>query len=427
MRTPPAAVFYAALLWFCASAPALAQDYVPTTVTFSGTELSQAELLAFTGLRPGEQVSREQMQAAADKLTGSGLFIDARFSFDGETLQFDLKPSPAVVPVEYDNFPWWDDAALNAAVAARVPLFHGAIYPGGPMREEVTAVLAGLLETKGVRGPVITTAAVGNESHDQVAIRYHIDTPTVVVGTFHIENYSGVWTQPLEAVEKSAAGEKIDGSIRDKLADEVREVYGSRGFIDMTMTAPAWGTPLLVTGEIAVPVRATITSEGGQYHVEGMHLTGDVFMTQEEFEKRAKLHSGDVANEEVWTQIKEMVAAPYRTHGYLDAKIDAAPTLDRAQHTVDYTITVVPGAVYHMGKLTLVNLDEKQKAELMPYWLLHKGDVFNGDLIPQSVVDYHRLRAGELQSIHAGFTAKWAADQGTRVVDVVVTFEPTQK
>ncbi len=427
MRTPRAAVLCAALFVLCASGTALAQDYVPTAVTFSGTDLSQAELLAFTGLHPGEQVSRERMQAAADRLTGSGLFIDARFSFDGETLKFELKPSPAVVPVEYDNFPWWDDAALNTAVAARVPLFHGALYPGGPMRDEVTAALTTLLEAKGVRGSVISTTAVGNESHDQVAIRYHIDTPAVMVGAFHLEGYSGVWTQPLEAVEKSAAGQKIDGSIRAKLADEVREVYGSQGFVDMTMTAPAWGTPLLVSGEIAVPVRASITSEGGQYHVAGMHLRGDVFMTQEEFEKRVKLHPGDVANEEIWKQIKAMVTAPYRTHGYLDAKIDATPTLDRGQHTVDYTITVVPGAVYHMGRLTLVNLDEKQKAELMPYWLLHKGDVFNADLIPQSVADYHRLRAVELQSIHTGFTAKWVADQGTHVVDVVVTFEPAQK
>jgi outer membrane protein assembly factor BamA len=406
---------------------AWAQTYPVGKIVFTGSDLSQAELLAFTGLRPGGQVTREQMQAVTDRLTGTGLFSDVRFGFDGTTLTFAVEPSAAIVPVEYDNFPWWDDKALHAAVAAQVPLFHGAISPGGSMRDQVRVALTSLLAAKGVQGAVITTSAVGNESHDQVAIRYHIDTPPVVIANFQIYGYSGVWTQPLQALERAAFGEKIDGSVRQKLADEVRGVYGKLGFIAMTMTAPAWGQPHLVNGEVAVPVSISITSEGGQYHVSAVHLNGDVFMTQEQFAASAKLHPGDVANEDVWKQVQAMVEAPYRTHGYLDAKIDATPVLHQADHTVDYTIAVEPGPVYHMGKLTLANLDEKQKAELMPYWLLHKGDMFDADLIPKSVAEYHRLRAEDEQSIRTGFTARWTADQDTHTVDVVLTFNAAGK
>lgn len=403
-----------------------AQDYVPQKIAFTGSELSQAELLAFTGLRPGAPVTRGQMQAATNRLTGIGLFSNVKFSFEGETLTFALEPSPAVVPVQYDNFPWWDDKTLNAAVAAQVPLFHGALYPGGPMREEVTAALVSLLAAKSVRGATISTAAVGNESHDQVAIRYHIDTPPVVIAAFHIYGYTGVWTQPLEAVEKAAFGQKVDGAIRQKLADQVRAVYGKLGFIDLQMTDLAWGQPQIVNGEIAVPLTTSITTEGGQYHVAGIHLNGDLFMKQDQFAHSAKLHPGDVANQEAWKQIQETVKAPYRTHGYLDAKLDAEPTLDRAQHTVDYTIAVEPGPVYRMGQLTLVNLDDKQKAELMPYWLLHPGDPFNPDLILGSMQRYHSQRAANVQSIRSGLAVKWSGDHETHVVDVVLTFDAQQ-
>ncbi|MFZ0689257.1 MAG: hypothetical protein WAM68_05470, partial [Acidobacteriaceae bacterium] len=51
-----------------------AQAYVAQAITFSGSTLSQEELLAFTGLRAGEPVARDQMQAAANKLTATGLF-----------------------------------------------------------------------------------------------------------------------------------------------------------------------------------------------------------------------------------------------------------------------------------------------------------------------------------------------------------------
>lgn len=405
-----------------ASGGARAQTGSPQQITFTGTDLSQADLLIFTGLKPGAPVTRDQMQAAADKLTGSGLFSAGTFSFDGQTLTFALKPSAAVVPVQYDNFPWWDDKTLNAAVAAKVPLFHGSLNPGGAMRDQVIAALQAILATKSVQAASISTSAVGNASHDQVAILYHIDSPPVVLESFRVYDYSGVWTQPIEEVEKAAAGQKFQGSIRDKLAGQIRAAYGRLGFIDMKMTTPTWGQAHVAGGKVLVPITASITSEGVQYHVSAIHLEGDPFMTEEQFLQHATLHPGDVANQEAWPQIREMVTASCRTHGYLDAASDATPTLDRASHTVAYTITVTPGPAYRMGKLTLVNLDAKQKAELMPYWLLNTGDPFNPDLIPKSIADYHKSRAEDLQSIRSGFDAHWTADHDTHTVDVVLTF-----
>ncbi|MFZ0691721.1 MAG: POTRA domain-containing protein [Acidobacteriaceae bacterium] len=404
------------------------QAYAPQAITFSGSTLSQEELLAFTGLRAGEPVARDQMQAAANKLTATGLFTDARFSFDGQTLTFELKPSPGVVPVQYDNFPWWEEKALNAAVGGQVPLFHGGLYPGGPMRDEVSAALAALLTAKGVQGATITTSPVGDQDGNQVAICYHIDAPPVVVEAFHVYDYSGVWTEPIEEVEKAAAGEKVDGSVRDKLGDAVRAAYGRLGFIDMKMTTPVWGQPKVAGGRILVPVSASITSEGGQYKVAGLHLKGDIFMTEEQFAARAQLHPGDVANLDEWKQIQDMVTAPYRTHGYLDARIVSVPVLDRAAHTVDYSATVEPGAVYHMGKLMLVNLSAAQKAEVMPYWQMKQGDVFNADLIAKFMADYHKSRAEQLQSIRGwSFDARWNEDRDAHAVDVVLTFTPPRQ
>ena len=412
------------LLPFAALARAAqAQTWSPSQISFTGTDLSQAELLAFTGLKPGENVTRDQMQAAADKLTASGLFSSGQFTFDGQTLTFALTPSAAVVPVQYDNFPWWDDKTLNAAVAAKVPLFHGSLNPGSVMRDQVSTALESILAAKGVGSAAISTSPVGNASHDQVGILYHIDSPPVVLDSFRVYDYSGVWTRPIEEVEKGAAGQKFQGSIRDKLAEDVRAVYGRLGFIDMKMTPPVWGHPHVAGGKILVPMTASITSEGVQYRIAALHLQGDLFMAEDQFLKRATLHPGDVADQDAWKQIREMVTAPYRTHGYLDAKIDETPTMDRANHTVDYAITVTPGPVYCMGKLTMVNLDQKQKAELMPYWLLHSGDPFNPDLIPKSIADYHKLRAEPLQSIRAGFDAHWAANHDTHMVDVVLTFD----
>src|SRR5579864_2752001 len=96
--------------WMAAAVPgtaAGAQTYFPDTITFSGATQTQDQLLAFTRLHPG-RVTKDEMQAASDRLVATGLFSDVRYTLNDAVLQFTLTPSPAVLPVRYDNFPWWD-------------------------------------------------------------------------------------------------------------------------------------------------------------------------------------------------------------------------------------------------------------------------------------------------------------------------------
>ena len=65
---------------------ARAQKYVPKKIVFSGTTASQAELLAVSGLKPGDTLGQAEIQAAAQKLIDTGLFTDVRFAFDGVEL-----------------------------------------------------------------------------------------------------------------------------------------------------------------------------------------------------------------------------------------------------------------------------------------------------------------------------------------------------
>jgi outer membrane protein assembly factor BamA len=95
------------------SVSASAQKYIPKKITFSGTTANPAELLAVSGLKPGDSVDQAAIQAAAQKLIDTGLFSDVRFSFDGVALNYALRPAAAMEPVSYANFPWWDDWPLK--------------------------------------------------------------------------------------------------------------------------------------------------------------------------------------------------------------------------------------------------------------------------------------------------------------------------
>lgn len=99
----------------------------------------------------------------------------------------------------------------------------------------------------------------------------------------------------------------------------------------------------------------------------------------------------------------------------------ATPRVDTASHTVDYTITVQPGAVFHMGALSLVNLNDQQRAQVLQYWPLHAGDVYDAVVVPQFLLRYKN----QLHSLD-GWSATYKAyeHEDTHIVDLVVTFRP---
>src|SRR5580704_15444165 len=112
------------IFFLCLLAPALqlpAQSIILPKISFTGAPAySQTDLLAVSGLKPGATSTPAAIQAAAQRISDTGLI-------------FHLKPMPAenVLPAQSTNFIWWKPAELTAALHARVPLFIGAVPPDG--------------------------------------------------------------------------------------------------------------------------------------------------------------------------------------------------------------------------------------------------------------------------------------------------------
>jgi outer membrane protein insertion porin family len=250
-------------------------------------------------------------------------------------------------------------------------------------------------------------------------VQFHIDSPPVVIGTVNLAGVSGAWTDPVAAIGKAAMGQDFDPAAKATLETALRAIYHRQGYLDVALTNFAHGEPRVTDGKVTVPVSATVV-EGAQYRLAGLHLSGDVLTTPEDFAKTAKIHPGDIANEDLLRGTLAMIAGPYRAHGYLRAKIDATPTKDAANHTVDYAISVQPGPEFHMGALSLVNLNDAQKAQVLQYWPLKPGDVYDAAMVPKFLTKYkNQLRALD----------GWSADykqyehEDTHIVDLVVTFK----
>ena len=83
--------------------PASAQTYDPKSIRFVSTDPSQhldsAELLRISGLQQGVALTKEEIDAALQKLGDSGAFIDLSYTVNATALTIKLTPAPGGEPL----------------------------------------------------------------------------------------------------------------------------------------------------------------------------------------------------------------------------------------------------------------------------------------------------------------------------------------
>src|SRR5215472_18575436 len=84
--------------------------------------LSEAQVVAITGLTVGSEIGRADLQAAADKLTQTGLFDKISYRFEtrvGVIVTYHVEESPRI-PAYFDNIPWFADSELADAIRKKL-------------------------------------------------------------------------------------------------------------------------------------------------------------------------------------------------------------------------------------------------------------------------------------------------------------------
>lgn len=378
--------------------------------------MRQAELMAASGMKPGVTIGPAQIRAGAQKLLDTGLFSNVLFSFDGQDLSYKLTPASGLETVVYANFPWWNSASLTAAVAAKVPLFHGTVIPESGLQQEVTDALTALLAQKGIQAVVTSLPAI--DENGNKTVRFHIDSPRVVIGSVALSGVDPAFADAVSAIQKAAAGQDFDGATKATLEVALKAVYHRKGYLSEALAGFAHGQPELSGGKVLVPITGAVTA-GPQYRVAALALAPGSALSAADFARVAQLHPGDVANEDRLRATLALVSGAYQASGYMDARVDAPPMLDSAAHTVSYSVAVTPGPLFHMGQLTLVGLNDRQRNDVLSVWPLHQGDVYNSIKVSGFLIQ-HRSELHSLDGWSASFKQYTHLD--THIVDLVVTF-----
>jgi len=331
------------------SLSALSQTYTPKQIRFEGaTGMDTNDLLGIADVKPGTPITKEQIEAALQRLGDSGMFSDLGYTVGSDALVFKLVLSPAAqsLTVRYANFVWWQPSELTPLIQSRVPLYQGRLPLAGHLTEQVEAALVAMLKEKGVDAAVTIVEASGGHS-----VALEISRPAIVLGNINVQGSLPTVATLLAQMQAGFAGQDFDLQLTAKaIPINVTDLYNNAGYLD-TITDPAtFAAPRKDLDRYAVDATTTV-HPGELYRIHQLNFDAPPTLTRADLEKAVALKPGDPAGIFPLQHAADSLAHAYTLHGYLDATAHHEYPKNSATHTVDANFTVTQGELYHLSNV----------------------------------------------------------------------------
>jgi outer membrane protein insertion porin family len=382
--------FFAALLIVSAASAAHArQQGQPApkasriaAIAITGTRKFTADQIASAaGLKIGDVVSTVQIQAAADRLAALGVFsaVNYRFSPKGDAISLEFQVQEAhTVPLSFDNFPWFTDDEIAAAIRQRVGLFTGDSPESGAMVDEIAGVLDNLLATRHIKGE-LTHQLVAPPSGDGMMLQFRLDDPSLRIQSVQFGDPLATESERLKDRLSDIKGQPYSRFAIEVFENEqVRPLYASKGYVRAEIGPPQprmTGKPDDPAGsniEVLIPI-----SPGPVYSWNGVSWKGNTAILSANLDAAVGIKTGEVADgmkiEALWRDLQ----LEYGKRGYLDAKLDPQPDFDDTAHRVSYRVNIVEGLPYRMGEMVVTGLSSDAEKQLRLAWQLAPGQIFD--------------------------------------------------
>src|SRR5205807_10653107 len=123
---------------------------------------------------------------------------------------FEVEESALSLPVVCENFVWFTDDEIVAAIRKDVPFFNGTAPASGETADKITAALQRLLTSKNIAGQVDYLPYV---SKDKQELLYPVKGARIPLCSLHFPGASAI--SEAELVQASQPLFKMDYSVKD--------------------------------------------------------------------------------------------------------------------------------------------------------------------------------------------------------------------
>jgi len=395
---------------------ALGQDAFPiASIEVRGNgRFSTEAVVRASGLSIGERVTPDEIEAACNRLIGTGLILGARYQF---------KPAPGkqafAVTLEIQEADDLYDIRIDvpgveeAAAWKWLEENDGLALSRGPTTsvalDYYKAAIERFLHENG--RPVEVASSL--RSDFRTGSVYAIFRPTVLetIREVKFEGASGI---PVSALDKAIApaigSDYTEQDFRELLEFNVRPVYEDAAYYRVSFPKVT-----MENGTVTVMV-----SEGPVFRLGAAQIAGERPPVPEQ--KLAKMFGIAPGQPAGWFAISSAaneMASAIRRLGYLDADCVPERELDASSQRVDIYFIIRAGQQYMMGNLGLEGLDAASEARARSLWQLRSGaplDMEYVDRFERAIMRDGRVRFKRVR-LHLN------RRPGSNVADMLFAFE----
>lgn len=388
------------------------------------------QIIAASGLMPGDVVTAAQIQDATNRLAALGTFSAVNFRYtskgDAINLEFQVQEAPTY-PISFDNFPWFTGAEIGEAIRNQVGLFTGEAPGDGTMIDQMTAVIENLLASKKIMASVehrLVAAPVG----DGMEMQFRIEGLQLRVQSLQFGEAIAANSERLKDRVPDIKGEPYSLFAVEIFENEqVRPLYASKGFLraqigpPQTRPIPDMNDPKETAVEVTIPI-----NPGPVYSWKGVSWQGNSAVPSSSLDAAVDLKPGDIADgmkiESLWQKIESY----YGQQGYLDVKLDAEPQFDDVAHQISYRAGISEGPQYRMGEMIVTGLSLEAEKRLRQAWQIAPGQIFDDGYYEAHVKllsKPNRDIFGELPVHYNDFGHLLRPNASNHTVDVLLDFK----
>ena len=352
-------------------------------IEFEGLQrLSAVDMIETTALKIGQPFDVAALDAAAQRLVDSGSFKSVSYRTNTTrnqiTITFQVEETKGGDSrVLFDNFIWFTEDELLAAVRRDVPSFTGTSPDAGNTIPAITRALRSLLQEHHIEGNV---EYMPSQDSPASSVQEHVFSVTGIsmpVCTLHFPGAKNVSEAQLIENSKGLLGSDYSRKFSSLFAVRTlfpiyRELGQLRAAFAPPTAKPESSSKCRSGVDLTIPV-----DEGYVYMWDKADWSGISALTPQELDAALGMKAGQSANGLAFDKGYIAVQKEYGRKGYLTVRIRSLPQFDDNAQKVVYKMDVREGPQYHMGKLMIKGLSESATKSFIQEWKLKPGDVFD--------------------------------------------------
>jgi outer membrane protein insertion porin family len=401
-----------------------------STLTVRGNRIYTAkQVVEASGLKVGQNASKEQFEAAHSRLMKTGAFESVSYQFgpdaSGKGIDgvFTVTEVEQIYPFRFEDLPV-KDAEIRQFLKSREPLFEAKIPGTKEFLDRVGAEVKEFAASKGFKDGIAGKLVA--DGPGQLAVVFRPSTPVPAIGEVKFTGNEALANSALHNTFGLVAigVPYTEQRVRDLLESSIRPLYESRG--RMHVSFPKIEAKKMATVD-GLSVTVTV-DEGPVYKLRDVKVTGST-LPAKELLSAANLKTGEVVNFDEVRAAIDRIQAVFRKQGFMRSETTMERQVIDKDKVVDVQFKSVEGRRFLAGKLVIEGLDVTTEPAIRKLWSMTEGKPFNADY-PQFFLD--RVREdGYLENLgRTRFESNVNEKEGT--VDVTLYFtgappEPAKK